>query len=525
MTPLQIEGSALAPLPQSRQCGPAAPDERLDVTLLLRPNALDRWHERLARLHGGERIEPLTREQFAREHGSTDADLQLVTAFADQHGLAVVVRRAERRTVVLAGTVAQMNAAFGVELTYFAYPHGTYRAPRGPVYLPQPLHPIVVAVLGLDNRPQARPHCRMRTGAKPRRSRAATPIEHAFTAVQIAALYGFPDSPGTGQCIALLELGGGYRPQDLQHYFSGLGLPVPNVVTVSVDHTTNAPTGNPNGADGEVMLDIEIAGAIVPAATIVVYFAPNTDAGFLDAVTTAIHDTTYRPSVVSISWGAPESSWTAPALRAMDQALQAAAALGVTVCVAAGDGGSSDGLARGTHHVDFPASSPHALACGGTHLKATASTIVSETVWNDGIPAKGATGGGVSTVFALPVWQQGLDGTDSQGIVQALTHRGIPDVAADADPQSGYQIIVDGVSAVFGGTSAVAPLWAGLIARINATHASAAGFLNALLYAHPSALRDITRGTNGAYRASVGWDACTGLGTPRGTRISALPGV
>ncbi len=228
---------------------------------------------------------------------------------------------------------------------------------------------------------------------------------------------------GAGECIALIELGGGYRPQDLQTYFSGLGVPLPTVTAVSVDQATNQPTGDPDGPDGEVMLDIEVAGAIAPAAAIAVYFAPNTDAGFLDAVTTAIHDEVRKPSVVSISWGGAESTWTQQAMTTMDQAFQAAAAMGITVCVAAGDGGSTDGVSDGSNHVDFPASSSYALACGGTSLQANGTTIVSEVVWNDGNPASGAGGGGVSTFFALPSWQQGLDthrcGGDAQPVVDA----------------------------------------------------------------------------------------------------------
>jgi kumamolisin len=190
--------------------------------------------------------------------------------------------------------------------------------------------------------------------------------------------------------------------------------------------------------------------------------------------------------------------------------------------VASGDSGSSDGVPGGAVHVDFPASSPYALACGGTRLKATATTILGEVVWHD---AFGATGGGVSAFFALPVWQQGRDATTVQGAVQPLTARGVPDVAADADPQTGYEVVVDGVQTVFGGTSAVAPLWAGLIARINALTGRRAGYVQPVLYPRESAFRDITRGNNGAYRASAGWDACTGLGSPVGARIAAIPGV
>ncbi|MFI4884725.1 MAG: peptidase S53, partial [Steroidobacterales bacterium] len=220
-----------------------------------------------------------------------------------------------------------------------------------------------------------------------------------------------------------------------------------------------------------------------------------------------------------------ESTWTQQAMSAMDQAFQAAAAMGITVCVAAGDSGSTDGVGDGGNHVDFPASSAHALACGGTSLQATATAIVKEVVWNGGDPASGAGGGGVSTVFALPVWQQGLDATDAEGNRSPLMNRGIPDVSADADPQTGYDVLVDGTRAVIGGTSAVAPLWAGLIARINAATGRAAGFVNPALYSQPSALRDITQGNNGGFAASRGWDACTGLGSPNGTKVAAISGL
>jgi len=268
------------------------------------------------------------------------------------------------------------------------------------------------------------------------------------------------------------------------------------------------------------MLDVEVVGAIAPQAHIAVYFSPNTDAGFLDAITTAIHDTKNKPSVISISWGGPESSWTSQAMTAMDSALQAAAALGITVCVAAGDSGSSDGVASGDH-VDFPASSPFALACGGTRLTAQGGSITQEVVWNEGAN-NGATGGGVSSVFPVAAWQEGLDALSTEGKDTALTMRGVPDVAGNADPESGYDVRIDGTNTVIGGTSAVAPLWAALIVRINQTSGNAAGYLNPQLYKSPQAFRDITQGNNGDFAATVGWDACTGLGSPNGAK---LPGV
>lgn len=521
-----LKGSERSPLPDSRALGPADPAERLEVTVVVRPADRTALKDRLQRLARGDRSAGhLSRPEFARRHGAGRADLDAVREFAEAHGLAVVQEHVGRRAVVLSGTVAQFNDAFGIELQHYSHPGGTYRGRTGPVHIPAELDGVIEAVLGLDNRPQARAHFRMKTPNTRRRSRPARAAAASFTPVQLASLYDFPQGDGKGECIALIELGGGFKPQDIQNYFSGLGLAAPTVTAVSVDQGTNQPTGDPNGPDGEVMLDIEVAGAIAPAASIAVYFAPNTDAGFLDAVTTAIHDEARKPSVISISWGGPESTWTQQAMSAMDGAFQSAAAMGITVCVAAGDSGSTDGVTDGANHVDFPASSSYALACGGTSLQASGKAIAKEVVWNDGDPANGATGGGVSTFFALPAWQQGLDTTDAEGSQNPLANRGVPDIAADADPQTGYEVLVDGTSAVYGGTSAVAPLWAGLIARINALTGRAAGFVNAALYGQPSALRDVTQGNNGAFAASPGWDACTGLGSPDGAKVAAIAGI
>ncbi len=282
------------------------------------------------------------------------------------------------------------------------------------------------------------------------------PIRHARS-------LSFISSPSTwtepGECVGILELGGGYRPADLKNYFSSLGIKEPTVISVSVDQGKNAPT-TANSADGEVLLDIEVVGTVAPGAKIVVYFTPNTDQGFQDALTTAIHDSTNKPSVISISWGGAESTWTGQAMTALDSAAQDAAALGVTICAASGDNGSSDGVTDGKNHVDFPASSPHILACGGTSLQSAKGAITSETAWNDGAQG-GAGGGGFSNQFPLPVWQS------SAKIKPPAGGRGVPDVSGDADPETGYNVLVDGESTVLGGTSAVAPLWSGLIALLN----------------------------------------------------------
>jgi kumamolisin len=250
-----------------------------------------------------------------------------------------------------------------------------------------------------------------------------------------------------------------------------------------------------------------------------VYFAPNTDQGFIDAVTTAIHDTVNRPSVISISWGGAESTWTAQAMNQMEQAFTDAAMLGVTVTVAAGDNGSTDGVTDGQQHVDFPASAPHALACGGTHLILDGTRRKSETVWG-GTTGDGATGGGISDVFAVPAYQDAAHVPPSVN-PGGRVGRGVPDVGGDADPDTGDPIRVDGQEIVVGGTSAVAPLWAALVARCNQALGRDAGDIHAALYATELACTDITSGSNGSYSAKKGWDACTGLGAPEGTAILA----
>ncbi|HEY2187432.1 MAG TPA: S53 family peptidase, partial [Caldimonas sp.] len=286
----------------------------------------------------------------------------------------------------------------------------------------------------------------------------------------------------------------------------------------------NNPT-NANSADGEVMLDIEVAAAIAPKAKIAVYFAPNTNQGFLDAITTAVHDSVNKPSVISISWGSAESNWTAQAMTQFDQAFQAAAAMGVTVCCAAGDNGSTDGVSDGKAHVDFPASSPFALGCGGTRISAAGNAISDEVVWNDNAKTS-ATGGGVSGFFAVPAYQKSAKVPPIAGGTK--TGRGVPDVAGDADPNSGYRVRVDGQSMVIGGTSAVAPLWAGLIALLNQKLGKPVGYLNPLLYGSlvgSGAFRDVVTGNNGGYAARPGWDACTGWGSPVGSKLLAGLGV
>ncbi|MGF6244034.1 kumamolisin [Paraburkholderia sp. GAS38] len=512
-----LQGSERSVAEGSTLVGNCNPAERIQVHVVLRRHAQAQFDALLGKIEAGDPgVKPLSREAFAKEFGAAAEDIAKVKTFAAQSGLTVVREDPAARTVVLGGTIAQFQSAFEVELQHYQHHAiGQYRGRTGTISVPDNLSGIVTAVLGLDNRPQARPHFRIR----PPIHASKSPQPASFTPLQVATLYQFPQGDGSGECVGIIELGGGYETSDLNTYFSNLGVNGPTVVAVGVDNGANQPTGDANGPDGEVTLDIEVVGAIAPGAKVAVYFTTNTDTGFIDAVSSAVHDTTNKPSVISISWGGPESSWTSQSLQAFNSVLQAAATMGVTVCVASGDSGSSDGSGSG-NVVDFPASSPYVLACGGTRLTASGQTITKEVVWNDGTQG-GATGGGVSTAFAVPTWQQGLSSTSKEGVKTALSGRGVPDVAGDASPDSGYDVLIDGSQTVVGGTSAVAPLWAALIARINAANGAPVGFVNPKLYAAPSALRDITQGNNGSYEASAGWDACTGLGSPNGEKVAA----
>ena len=520
-----LPGSERVVLPGARTSGKIDLNETVRVTIIIRPRPSSTGRmaaavQEMGALLPKDRQYP-TREEFAVEHGATTEDIAKVEAFARDYGLDIVEENPVRRSVVLTGTVGQFARAFGIKLRRYKHPRGIFRGRSGPIYLPADLAPSVLAVLGLDNRPQAKSHFRLLT-------KRAVAAGVSYTPPQVAEFYNFPSGlDGSGQSIAIIELGGGYTTNDLQTYFSKLGIPMPNVLAISVDDSGNSPTGNPSGPDTEVMLDIEIIGSIAPKAQIYVYFAPNTDAGFVDAVSTAIHDNIHKPSIISISWGDAESSWTQQGIQALDQAFQEAAMLGVTVAAASGDSGSSDGLKDNLAHVDFPASSQYVLGCGGTQVTVAkgGATIKSEVVWDDQ-PSSGASGGGVSDVFPLPSWQSGAHVPPSAN-PGGRVGRGVPDVSGDADPSTGYLVRADGKQFPVGGTSAVAPLWSALLGLINqqasADGGKPVGFLNPLLYSKalgsPGTLRDIISGNNGAYEAEPGWDACTGLGSPDGAKL------
>jgi kumamolisin len=523
---IPLEGSERVAAPGATAIGPADGNEWLEVTVKVK---------RKAELpEPGDRTQPmLTREALGARYGADPAALDDAAATLAGYGLQILDKDPKTRSIKLAGTVQAMEQAFRVKLMHYKHARGNFRGRLGPVNVPAALGGIVEAVLGLDDRPVAkRREGRIRPVSL---SLAASSARPWFFPGELAAIYNFPaGGDGGGQVIGLIEFGGGYFADDLAKFCAAAKITAPpEIVPISVNHM---PTAQRDGAEGEVMLDIEVVAGICPNATIPVYFSQFTTKGWVDVLDAAVHDDAHRPQILSISWGDAEdhASWTRAAIRQVNETLKEAALLGVTVCVASGDDGTDDQVGDGHAHVDFPASSPYVLAVGGTSLSQIEGQR-REVAWKDGDGLRrdggGSTGGGVSAVFARPAWQ-------NVPVVSVNPHarpgRVVPDVAADASANTGYFVVVDGHAGVSGGTSASAPLWAALVARINAS-GKHAGYLTPLLYkplqggqtVGAAACNDITACDNataavGGYRAQAGYDAVTGWGTPDGEKLLTL---
>ena len=396
---VRLAGSERGSLPDVTDTAPLNTRERAEVTLVLRRRA-----ELPEEIVAGPTV--LSRDELAERYGADPADVDLVSRELGRRGLAVAAVHAVTRRVKVAGTLGDLSSAFGTTLRQVSSPDPrgrgrvTHRYREGPLFLPAALDGVVTAVLGLDTRPQAQPHFRTRGDD----SGPAAAQGTSYPPNQVADIYNFPaGTTGAGQTVAVIELGGGFTADDLDAYFASLGLAVPSITAASVDGASNNP-GDTSRASVEVNLDIDVIGAAAPGAAQVVYFAPNNgDQGFVDAISDAAQAAP-APIAISISWGQSEDSWTAQGLSAMNQAMSDAAALGITVCVAAGDNGSSNGVNDGQVHVDFPASSPYALACGGTKLIADPATgqVSSEVVWNELASKEGPAAAGSVTSSRCP---------------------------------------------------------------------------------------------------------------------------
>jgi kumamolisin len=478
----------------------------------------------------------MTHDQLGAQYGSAADAVEHIKTFAQQHDLTVLRDEPMSARLTLGGTVANLSDAFGVTLFDYDDPQlGQFHARTGTVSLPTEIANDVTGVFGFSNQQHLR---RSRQVAFADAAHAPSQAKRPwFIPTDLASIYNFPANDASGECIGLLEFGGGVEDDNVATYFAKIGAPAPSVTVIPLDGVSTNAAADPDST-GEVMLDVDVAGALAPGATLAVYFSTFDEKGLVDALSAVIADTTNKPSVVSISWGWDENqpfqtdiTWSPAAIDHVNQSFLAAAQLGITVCVSTGDDGSEAQMKDGRAHVNFPASSPYVLAVGGTTLTvrqtAGGAPLVHETVWNDG-PGSG-TGGGVSDYTAVPTWQNGIVPVSINP--GHFAGRAIPDVAANADPKTGYLTMSGGQFGIVGGTSAAAPLWASLIARINKALGAKAGNFNALLYSDygpKGVLRDITVGNNdtdglldGQFAAGPGWDACTGWGAPDGQKLLA----
>ncbi len=544
--------------PRTRRTHAADPAQEITIAMVLRhrPDApplpdMEHWAATPP-----DRRRFLSREEFATRHGASDSDVDRATRFANSHSLTVDEIHPARRTVQLSGTIGQINVAFGITLAMYEAPGELYRGYDGPIHLPAEMREIVLAVFGLDTRRLAK------------RAGGSSLTITSLTPPNVAALYGFPAVPSSisGQTIGLFEFGGGYsvnaasQPTDVVAFLQGLNppLPTPTVVPVPVAGGANTVLGGPgntNNDDAEVALDIDVVSSVANGATIAVYFIGiNTNLGWLAAVTAATIPLGAQPapSVLSISWAWAEEGWSATQLQAISGYFQGAAASGVTIFAASGDFGSMGNADEpdGRAHVCYPACDPWVTAVGGTSIGNISGADFTEVTWND----NGVTAGGISTVtdgsgnlvFPPPFWQAGFNVPPSinDGVTRG---RGIPDVAGYAN---GYDIQLYGQDAgVWWGTSEASPLYAALIAIMNANLGFNLGYLNPTFYQFaktPGWLTFYDIADNGSnafsftlkppnppttitspgYLAVTGWDACTGLGSIRARRLyAALAGL
>jgi len=495
----------------------------------------------------------MTRENLADNYGASKDDIDKVVETFSAFNLNKIGADLATRSVRLSGTIEAMEEAFQVELFNYTHRSGNYRGRVGPVHVPVEVKDIVEGVFGLDNRRVAR---RERRPVQDRGlARSASVPSDWYIPSELAAHYNFPPGDGSGQTIGLLEFGGGYVSDDLNEFCSLAGIPAPpRVTTISTDGTPTTIGINrglvPDRVLGtlEVMLDVEVAAGVCPKAHIVIYFAEWSEKGVITAVDAAIHDKTNDPGVLSISWGNSEDTgiWTTQGMKQVNETLHEAALLGVTVCVSAGDDGSSDGQKGGEAHVAFPASSPYVLAVGGTTIPKKHGKGP-DIVWKEGKGTRpqggGSTGGGVSAVFPRPHWQKGV--TIKSVNPDSIVGRCIPDIAANADWNvSPYLVVADGTKQPVGGTSAASPLVAGLLTLINANGPAGkrVGYVTPVLYQTTgvgnqtvgnAGCTDVVSGNNathrgwfshhaGGYSAHKGYDAVSGWGTPDGIKLAAL---
>ena len=513
-------------------------DQVIDVTVVLRPGtAVTAAPTRGARRGRGR----MSREQLASQFGASAEDIALVEQFAADHDLTVIDTSTAQRRVTLSGRCSDIEDAFQLRMHWYDHDFHPHRGFEETPAIPEELHEVVTAVLGISDKPQAKVEVP---------AAAAVVATEAMTVSNLRTLYGFPAAHrGKGEVVAVLLLGGGFYTQDIREFVTSLKLPLPEITTDGVNKRGNKPC-DVETLDGyvnwinkgtkinafelmeslwtvECTQDVELIAGLAPEADILVMFAPNTDSGITNALA-AILDHPSEPTVLSISWSQTERSASDTFAAAVEEELALLAHAGVTLCCASGDRGSYNG--EKAPSVAYPASSPYALACGGTTLTTDGKSILDETVWNAPLNGqKAASGGGASARVPTPSWQStckvpdtGLDGGG----------RGVPDVASVADPSTGALMYMGSGTVPSAGTSAAAPLWGAFIACVNSARTDPLGYVTPDLYAISAAkgsscLRPIVKGNNdidtddGTFTAHDGWNPCGGLGSPVGDGLFA----
>jgi kumamolisin len=545
--------------PQDAQISPFDPGAILGITIMIRRPLTDygltmrEYADQII----AKRAASLTRQEFSNHFSATEQDINQVLAFAEYFGMTVIESHADSATIKLTASVSVLNAAFNITIEQVTVGDQQCFGHLDPIGIPTELSGVIEHVLGLNSfvKPYRNNLIMLKENAvtaEPNAAPALTPI----TPIQAANAYKFPNFNGTGQCIGIIEYGGGYSKSNLDLSFSAVGLTTPKVVDVSVNNGANNLYNSqypdaPNYS-AEVSVDIFVAGCVVPKATIAVYFnnVAVFNAHFADPINIALHDTVNNPSVISISWGVSESLISAADVAAIDNVLAQSVILGKTICCSSGDNGAYDDTRSGS--VQYPASSPYVLAVGGTSLILNADgTINSETAWS-------GSGGGVSRFEATPAWQNNLNFTSyypsiGSGLPEPVTSRAVPDIAANADINSGYthysyyydtstQVQSLSSQIISGGTSVSTPLIAGYIIKLNQIFGKPFGFVNPLFYANINKFNDIITGNNSyqpnpdvvnvdniGYSTTQGWDAVTGIGSPNSDllvpSISAVPSL
>ncbi|HTV05727.1 MAG TPA: S53 family peptidase [Acidobacteriaceae bacterium] len=517
------------------------PDHRISFTVVLAAKAPLPLIHAAGSGQSSSQAGHLTHAELRKKHGAVAGGAKLIETFAHSFKLEVTEMAEHRRCVRLSGRAADVGRAFKTRFEEFELHGHRFFAPEQPPSVPEKWAGMVETVLGLQNSPRA----------WPRRHSAVHGGEAKGRLHDLARAYGFPPGlDGTGETIALIEFGGGFYPEDIQQFCSRMGAAAPRITVVEVGSGANRPASRReihkflDVIDGEltvaakteqsdpfvaaqctaeVTMDLEILAALAPGAHIVAYFASTDEQGLYHAVGRAVHDEQHKPGIVSMSWSIPEPTLPDSELHAVEGLLHEAAHLGMTVCVSSGDAGALNGSEDGKPSVNYPASSAYCLGCGGTSGSLTGKGIHEEVVWNAmHFGARGATGGGVSERISLPAWQDDVRVPPSPG---GKKGRGVPDVAGLADPRYGCEMLIADRTFASAGTSAVAPMWAALIARLNQELGQRCGHLHPHLYRlgkeRRAALHPVLKGNNGLYHAGEGWDACTGYGTPRGNDLLA----